>query len=1008
MQQLARYVGCSAVFFFAALAPAALAQSAQLKRGSELFDRQEYVAAQEALQKVDRPALSEVEQRQLDGLLKVLPEAVAGARRAEQDLAAGDRAFAAGRWDEAEKAYAAVSANRFAKPALQTGAAEQVQACARKRAEEKAARRQKEKDETVLLSAQDYTIKDLGSGQVSSGSNEAAVQVQHSTTPTMTQVVTDGGTRATVVDEMSRRDALLWERAVAKMNEAIGRGRDAMAKGDFEQARREAEAALNAVDSARAYAEPASKYEDAHQIAVNFRQEVEDGYRSWEETRSDAAREEIKRRMEQKRQIYEQQRAEKIEQLFNTASQLRQEQRYSEAAQVLREILYIDPANARAKAQLEVMEDLLSLQGQAALETDYRRQSLNALATAEETKVPWDYEVLYPKNWLQITAKRGGAAVGVVGATDEDTELNKALREELPDVQFDDTPLETVMEFLQDAQKVNISVDWDDLQSAGVERDTPISVRLAKLSFGTVLREIINQAGGADSTLSYRVVDGLVRVATREKLDHDKYALVYDVRDLLVAIPRFLNAPQINADEMVQRTLSATLLTPNEPGFFESAGVNDDLSGRGGRSHPGLSDPAMVTQLLDLIRTTVAPDSWKETGLGDGSLRELNGNLVVYNTSDAHKQVSDLLGQLRATRALQVSIETRFLSLSNNYLEQIGVDLDFVLNQGSADFDRAFTPGGAGIFDPFTGAPVLVPRPFSQIGSFATPPPFGTPFVPSPVAIGQPYSHAAFVPMGTGVIPQFNDMTPIPVQQNSSSLGDVTSFNTGVPGSWANRVSQDPALSIQGSFLDNLQVDFLIRATQANSRSSLVQAPRIMMFNGQRANISVGRNQQYVSSVRPVVAEGVATNQPIIANAFSGTTLDVEATISADRRYVTVTVRAGQAKDPQFTRFEVQRASGDSPGVFIMLLDQSTANINTTVSVPDGGTVLLGGVKLAGDVEVDAGVPVLSKIPILKRAFTNTSSIKDVSNLLMLMKAKIVIQKEAEEEAFPTMLNEAG
>ena len=46
---------------------------------------------------------------------------------------------------------------------------------------------------------------------------------------------------------------------------------------------------------------------------------------------------------------------------------------------------------------------------------------------------------------------------------------------------------------------------------------------------------------------------------------------------------------------------------------------------------------------------------------------------------------------------LQISIETRYLTVANNFLEEIGVDLDFVFNSGSADFDQAFTGAGAPI-----------------------------------------------------------------------------------------------------------------------------------------------------------------------------------------------------------------------------------------------------------------------------------------------------------------------
>ena len=77
--------------------------------------------------------------------------------------------------------------------------------------------------------------------------------------------------------------------------------------------------------------------------------------------------------------------------------------------------------------------------------------------------------------------------------------------------------------------------------------------------------------------------------------------------------------------------------------------------------------------------------------------------------------------------------------------------------------------------------------------------------------------------------------------------------------------------------------------------------------------------------------------------------------------------------------------------------------VSTTVSVPDGGTLLPGGQTLAGEVEREAGVPVLSKIPFLKRLFTNTSMAKDEQVLLILVKPTIVIQREQEQRQFPLL-----
>ena len=82
--------------------------------------------------------------------------------------------------------------------------------------------------------------------------------------------------------------------------------------------------------------------------------------------------------------------------------------------------------------------------------------------------------------------------------------------------------------------------------------------------------------------------------------------------------------------------------------------------------------------------------------------------------------------------------------------------------------------------------------------------------------------------------------------------------------------------------------------------------------------------------------------------------------------------------------------------------------VKTTVSVPDGGTLLLGGQTLTGEIERDSGVPILSKIPFLKRLFTNHSMAKDEQVLLILVKPTILMVKEIEQKQFPLLTSKLG
>jgi len=983
-----------AVFVCLMLNPASLAEDEQLQLAQALFEMQEYVAAQEALLEVNREQLTEEEAKVYDKLLKVLPEAIQGSAKAKQDTVEAKRAYDEGRWKEADGLYARVLENEYAQPMLRSEARMQQQRIAEKIELAEAAKPTGPVPPEATAEPEP-PVKELEpEPEQPPAKPEPAVEPEAEMPEPAPQAPPAAPRRRTLVDDLRARDNLLWQRAVAKMEEAVNKAGEAVAAARFDEARQLAESALQVIEANRGYAQPPSKYERERARALECKKFVAAEYDRWSRAEAERQRIAIAEQIERRRQLQEQQRREKVEQLFNAARQLQKERRFREAAEAMRQVLILEPANAEANYRLETYEDFWSLYEQQDIDREIQRQTQRILQQVDETRIPWAVDILYPKNWREISARRAG--IEGSGGTDEDFELNRVLDTIQPEVDFDELPFDQAVDFLTDLNQMNIAVDWDDLASSGIDRDRPISIRLNDVKLRTVLSEVLTQVGG-DVPLKYAVGEGLVRVATKEKLDRDKHILVYDIRDLIVNIPRFARGPQLDLTGAKQNELDQA---GDRGGLFDRWGGDLEATAREGEP-----DEEIVDEIMDLVRTTVEPDSWRETGGGDGALRELNGQLIVYNTSEAHQQTRALLAQLREARALMVGVEARFLIVSSNFLEEIGVDLDFVFNSGSAGFDPAFTTGTAGgvapISDPFTGAQVLIPRQFSQAGITPAIPPFGGGQMPQVTPL-QPYGNAGFVPGGTGISPHFNEMSPIVAQQSSLSLADPRVLNTGIPGSFATQ-SLSPALNIAGSFLDNLQVDFLIRATQANKRSSIVQAPRLMMFNGQRAWVAVVRNRQYVSSVTPSVAEGAVGVQPVIANISSGNSLDVEGTISADRKYVTITVRTGLAQEPFFEKFEVQRASGDSPGIFILLTDQETRGVRTTVSVPDGGTVLLGGLKQVGEIEVEAGVPILSKIPILKRAFTNTTKVKDTQTLLILLKAKILIQKEAEEEAFPTL-----
>jgi type II secretory pathway component GspD/PulD (secretin) len=71
--------------------------------------------------------------------------------------------------------------------------------------------------------------------------------------------------------------------------------------------------------------------------------------------------------------------------------------------------------------------------------------------------------------------------------------------------------------------------------------------------------------------------------------------------------------------------------------------------------------------------------------------------------------------------------------------------------------------------------------------------------------------------------------------------------------------------------------------------------------------------------------------------------------------------------------------------------------VQTTVSVPDGGSVLMGGIKRLKEGRKMAGVPILNKIPYVSRLFKNSGVGRETESLMMMVTPRIIIQEEEEE-----------
>ncbi len=1015
----------------------ALADEAQdLQRAIELFEQADYLAAQELLVGIDRSKLAPAQQVRRDDYVDRTLVAITMSAKARGDLEEAQTALTEGKRARAERLLESVLANEYAAQAVRHSAGTKLRELRSRSGQEAAplepppeaapppstnetqsstlpspaptvppaptvssddARRAGVlvgEAEEMLRAARYYEARRLFQEAMNLvPGHPEAVEGLHRVTEHERNLA---GTRAqSLLERIRAEDRINWQRTVAEYRDIERIIRQHVDAEQFEKAKQLLVRGRQIVESGRQYADPITRYEGLQSEVEALAQHVAAQERLFNERKVAEIRHQIEQERSARLQQDLENRRRQVDALMKQAMQHRKDGDLNAAITVLKQVTLIDPRDRTARWMLDELEELRQYRRGREIRDEFYDQSQQVLMDVEEAKIPWHQELRYPSDWPDIITRPERSRPG---ESRQDRLLFGALDRKIQ-VDFRKDPFEQVIERLASADRINIIVNWHDLKRADVDRGVLIDLDLPReITLKKALTEVLEQAGGGQVELGYDVAGGVIKIATRQTLDRQTYTAVYDVNDLLMEVPNFDDAPMTD----LSKASRPPRPEPRQPPNSWRSGDQDEE-----QFEPDPERAGRVAKIIDLIQDTVAPDSWVEHGGSVGTIKEINGQLVVTQNSSAQQQVGNLLGKLREQRAIQISVEARFITVASHYLEELGIDLDIVLNSGNAGFDYVPGPGGP-VTDPVLGSPLLLPRTFSRLGFTPNTPALGT-ALPTPLAGGtitQPFNNPFLVPQRIGG--GGSQLTPVPIINRVTNFTDPANLGSDVPGSFAGQTI-GPALSVFGSFLDNIQVNFLLRATQADSRTTVLTAPRLVMFNGQRAWVAVTVQQAFVSQLNPVVATGAVAQAPQTGVIDSGAVLDVQATVTADKRYVTLTLRPGVTRllSLQTIPFSGGGAGGGFGGgaalnAFIQLPTLSAQRVQTTVSVPDGGTLLIGGQKLASETEVEAGVPILSKIPILKRAYSSRSMVKDEQTLLILIKPRILIQTEQEEMAFPS------
>jgi tetratricopeptide (TPR) repeat protein len=637
-----------------------------------------------------------------------------------------------------------------------------------------------------------------------------------------------------------------------------------------------------------------------------------------------------------------QQRQKKLDDMERRVRSLVHEKKLEQAIDVLDQMIELDVNNTWATSVKYGLEQSLVLKVQKEYYNELIYESTKISTDIRNSEIPWFERIRYPKDWKELTERRKRYSASRGSETEENRLLRTKLQGKISP-EFDGQPFSDVIDYFREVTDANIYVNWKAIEEAGIDRSQTVDVKLRDVPFLKALQLVLNDVGGAAAELGYVLSDGVLTISTKSDLDRATDTRTYDIHDLIARVPDF-PAPRVSLESVGE----------SSGGSSGGGGGGGDLFGgdEDGDTIEGEDEPvtrsAAIARIKQLIIETIDPGNWRPEG-DKGSIDSLRGILVINQTPENHSEIEKLIATLRESRAIQVTVEARFIVVQTGFLSQIGVDLDFYFNLGS------------------------------QI---------------STAAPTTPYGPSAWTTGGYHGVSTTSKFSPVSVENNSATFANVaqeTTIVAGGIGATMTNLGLDSAMTIAGTFLDDIQVDFLIEATQAHQSTRTLTAPRLTLYNGQRAYVSIQTSQAYISGVEQIVSENETAPEPEISYAPNSAILDVDVTVSHDRRYIQMTLR------PQVVRSEIDNATTVT-GVTIGLPTYTIQEVLTTVSVPDGGTLLIGGQKISEEVEREMGVPILSKLPVINRAFTNKGKLRDESTLLILVKPQVIILDEAEED----------
>ncbi|MFZ4386697.1 MAG: Amuc_1098 family type IV pilus outer membrane protein [Chthoniobacterales bacterium] len=627
-------------------------------------------------------------------------------------------------------------------------------------------------------------------------------------------------------------------------------------------------------------------------------------------------------------------KVEQVKQLLSEAQGLYDSGRFDAAFNDYQKVLNLDPENTSARLGMEQVNKQRSSYAETAY-NERRSEMITQVARAWELPVP----------------KFDTGASTIVEQSPIDMKGTSAISRKLQEIRIPQLNLseETVREAVEKLQKKSRTLDTTETDPAkkGVNIVLKLDPTKEALDGGTKINLSLNDLPLGEA-LKY------IASAANLKVKIEPYA---------VAI--------VPLSEPTETLISKEYKVP--PGFITTATASAPTTAAG---LPGTVGKSGAKEFLESQGVTF-PAGASATYLASSS------KLLVKNTQSNLDLIDSLVEVSLATPPSQVEIESRFLEISQNNLQELG--FDWLMG--------AFNlPGGTGAYG---GGGTVGNQQSQAISSF--------PFVNAGVPTGAMQTAAGNVTGGNLTAGNRTGSSAV----KANALDGLLFVSPAGPAAGV--------LALAGIFT-NPQFQVVLRAINQQKGIDLVSAPKVTVTSGRKATINITRKFPYPKDYSPPTVPqsqsgGGAPATPATPTSFEtrnvGVQLEVEPTVGPDGYTIELSL------SPQITEFqgfvnygtpiETIGPINTLGGIFTGLTKKVTLTLNTInqpvfsvrqvdtqVTLYDGQTVVLGGLLREDVQKVQDKTPIAGDLPLVGSLFRSSSNQRIKRNLLIFVSAGLL------------------